>query len=650
MRPLSALLLLAALGCSGGGTPTLSTPGGVVASVNLSSSAATLAIGQTTTITATPVDASGKTLTGKTVSWSSSATTVATVSGGLVTAVSPGIAVITATADVRTAQATITVTSNCAVTPLALAVGEMHSLTGTERSSVCINGGASGSEYALIPFKGDTVFPTVPLAFSAAGTVASTTSPVMLGATAALPLASARAGGRDLRRQQAFEVARRVQERQVLTSLRQTARARPAGGMMQNIVGLPATPTVGTTVSMNINVNDACLNPSTRKARVSAVSKNAIILADTASPAGGFTDADYAAFATTFDTLIYPLDTAAFGVPTDIDNNGRIVIFFTPAVNALTPKGSTGGYIAGFYFSRDIYPVAAQSGLSACAGSNYAEMFYMPVVDPAQVYNQYFKSKDTVQTDAVGTLAHEMQHLINDTRRVYVNNAGWEDVWMDEGLAHLAEEMLYYRVTGLQPKGHLTLSAVTNSQVLLNAINAFQVGNLSNYYDYISAPEMHAPYSPNDSLETRGAIWSLLRYALDQSPSAPTTYTRALVNTTLWGMANFNAVFGTAIPGGLLAAQRQMAIANFTDNSGVTVDAKYTFLSWNFRSVLTGFGQFPLLTRALTPTKPAAFPIRGGGASYLRFGVGAGATGTITSSSGAAAVPATVELILIRTK
>ncbi|MBI1809339.1 MAG: hypothetical protein HYR75_05520, partial [Gemmatimonadetes bacterium] len=451
-------------------------------------------------------------------------------------------------------------------------------------------------------------------------------------------------------RQRAFEAALRARERQALTPM---LRAHRIGIPLSNIVGLPATPTVGQTVQMNVNVSDACLNPQQRKARVAAVSKNAIILADTAAPAGGFTDADFASFATTFDTLIYPLDTAAFGVPTDIDQNGRIVIFFTPAVNALTKNTDT-GYIAGFFFARDIFPTTATGTQSACAGSNYAEMFYMPVVDPLQVYNKYFISKDSLRLQAIGTLAHEMQHLINDTRRVYVTNANdFEVVWLDEGMSHLAEELLYYRVTGLKPKNNLSLNDVASTQALVDAINNYQVGNLSNYYDYLSAPEVHSPYAPNDSLETRGSTWALLRYAIDQSPNASSTYTHALINSVTNGQQNFDAVFGAAIPGGLLAAVRQMAIANFTDDSGLALDAKYSFPSWNFRSVLPALSTsntFPILTRQLTPGAPATFPIRGGGASYLRFGVAATTTAAIASSSGAGAVPATVELILIRTR
>lgn len=650
MRRCSALLLLAAAAC-GGGTTTGTVPK-LVASVSLSSTSATLQVGATVTLAATALDASGNTIAGKSVAWSSSAPVIAMVAAGVVTAVSPGIATITATADSKVAQATITVTGSCGL-PIALAVGELHTLTTTERSSLCLFGGTGGSEYVLIPFKGDTVSATVSLSFSATGTVAATTSPLLAGSATAALLTPSGGRERDLTRQRAFEAARRAQERRVLTPL---MRSRTRGGVpWSNITGLPATPAVGTTVSMNVNVTDACINPSLRKARVAAVSTNAIILADTASPANGFTDADFASFATTFDTLIYPLDTAAFGAPTDIDQNGRIVIFFTPAVNALSKNGDL-GYITGFFFGRDIFPLVAQPGIGigACAGSNYGEMFYMPVVDAAQVYNRFFTSKDSVRTGAIATLAHEMQHLINDSRRLWVTNANdFEETWLDEGLSHLAEELLYYRVSGLSPKSDLSLTAVTASQALVDAINQYQVGNLGNYYDYLSAPEVHSPYAPNDSLETRGATWALLRYAIDQSPNASATYTRALINANLTGLLNFNAAFGAAIPGGLLAAARQMALANFTDDSGLSVDPKYAFPSWNFRSVLPALSQnrtFPLRTRQLTPSVPVAFPIRGGGAAYVRFGIGPNVTATVASTSGSAAVPATVELILIRTK
>ena len=72
-----------------------------------------LGAGLGTTATATLRDGSGNVLTGRTVTWSSSAPSVATVSGaGVVTALVPGTATITARSEGQTGQAGLTVTVN----------------------------------------------------------------------------------------------------------------------------------------------------------------------------------------------------------------------------------------------------------------------------------------------------------------------------------------------------------------------------------------------------------------------------------------------------------------------------------------------------------------------------------------------------------
>lgn len=114
-RPIPAflgLLLLAACGGGGGDSvapPPPPPPSAPVAMVVLSATAATLVPQQPTQLTATPKDASGNALAGRTVTWTSSASTVASVNAGLVTAVAPGSATITATSEGKSADAVITV-------------------------------------------------------------------------------------------------------------------------------------------------------------------------------------------------------------------------------------------------------------------------------------------------------------------------------------------------------------------------------------------------------------------------------------------------------------------------------------------------------------------------------------------------------------
>jgi len=86
-----------------------------VASVAVSPASPSIAVGQTVQLAAVTKDAAGNVLTGRTVTWSSSNTSVATVSGtGLVTGLTAGTATITATSEgvASTAATTVTAPTN----------------------------------------------------------------------------------------------------------------------------------------------------------------------------------------------------------------------------------------------------------------------------------------------------------------------------------------------------------------------------------------------------------------------------------------------------------------------------------------------------------------------------------------------------------
>src|SRR5258705_3153746 len=136
-----------------------------------------------------------------------------------------------------------------------------------------------------------------------------------------------------------------------------------------------SAPQVGDLFTVNVST-DACTNIQDRGARVVAIGTQAIVLADTLNPTGGFSAADYQRFAARFDTLVYPLDVGNFGAPADIDGNGKIVILFTGAVNELTPANSS-SYVGGFFYGRDLFPTSDSPQLPGCAGSNVGEMFYL---------------------------------------------------------------------------------------------------------------------------------------------------------------------------------------------------------------------------------------------------------------------------------
>ncbi len=103
---LAAGLAGALAACGGGDGPT-GPP--VVASVAVTGGGTLSAIGETLTLTATARDAGGGPIAGTAVTWSSSSPAVATVAGGVVTAVGNGTATISATAGSATGTATVTV-------------------------------------------------------------------------------------------------------------------------------------------------------------------------------------------------------------------------------------------------------------------------------------------------------------------------------------------------------------------------------------------------------------------------------------------------------------------------------------------------------------------------------------------------------------
>jgi hypothetical protein len=420
-------------------------------------------------------------------------------------------------------------------------------------------------------------------------------------------------------------------------------------GSPSAIKGVTGVPTVGQLITLNTNSadNQACSNPQNHTGRVVSISNASIILVDTGAPPNGFTEAEYTSFGVTFDTLIMPVDTTEFGAPVDIDNNGRVLIFFTQAVNQLTPAGAS-SVIGGFFHPRDLFPIVATGNFDACPTSNVGEMFYVPVVDPTSIYNAYFKSKPAMLTDMIGTLAHEFQHLINAGRRMYVNDADdFESGWLNEGLSHIAEELLYFRVSGFTAKSDLTLQQVTATPALLDAINGYQVDNLQRYSSYLTLPETGSPYKNDEDLATRGAIWSFLRFMADHATTPQTAYFHALVNAKTNGMANLQVIFANIFPGGIKEGFRSWALANFLDNTGIGADQNLTHPSWSFRNVLTnqiGNTGFPLKPRSLVDGGSQIFSLMGGGAGYMGFRVNAGATGALVPAQ----IPAAVDLVLVR--
>ena len=123
------------------GTATVSVTAVPVASVSVSPATASVQAGQTVHLTATPKDANGAALSGRTVTWASSNGGVATVSGGVVSGVAAGSVTITATSEGQSGSATVSVTAvpvaSVSVSPATASVqaGQTLQLTATPKDA-----------------------------------------------------------------------------------------------------------------------------------------------------------------------------------------------------------------------------------------------------------------------------------------------------------------------------------------------------------------------------------------------------------------------------------------------------------------------------------------------------------------------------------
>ena len=142
---------------------------GVVGLV-LTPAVVTVAVGGAVQLTARPKRASGATLIGRSITWASTDTDVATVTqDGLVTAIRPGIATLTCTCEGASATATVTVT------------GHKKSRASAYVGGAALVGGLAAAAWFLGPWRGrtDGPPPTRPTA-SAESTAARSSAPVVI--------------------------------------------------------------------------------------------------------------------------------------------------------------------------------------------------------------------------------------------------------------------------------------------------------------------------------------------------------------------------------------------------------------------------------------------------------------------------------------
>jgi hypothetical protein len=297
--------------------------------------------------------------------------------------------------------------------------------------------------------------------------------------------------------------------------------------------------------------------------------QNIYIYVDNDAPSGqnGFSDATLTRLGTWFDQDLYPIGVSTFGGASDIDANGHVIVLMTPVVNALTPRANCDVVIAGFFFGLD---------LTQGTNSNRGEVFYSLVPDPQGTFS-CARTVAAVQASAPPTFIHEFQHMISYNQHVLVRDGNDEDAWLNEGLSHIAEEVV---ARHYDTKNGLPLDP---SRLFSDTANIFISNDLSNSYEYLQATPTTSLtiFESTGTLEERGAAWLFLRWLADQKDN--TVFAR-LVQTNLTGIANVENVAAESFP----ALFGDWSVALWTDSivghPRASVPARNRFKGLNARA------------------------------------------------------------------
>lgn len=316
-----------------------------------------------------------------------------------------------------------------------------------------------------------------------------------------------------------------------------------------------------------------------------------------------------------FDDELYPLDVGTFGEVSDVDRDGRVHVVMTPVVNGLTPPNqcTLSGFVGAFFTAHDLYP--------GTANANGGEYFYAFVPDSLGRYGCPHPRTEFGRV-MPKAFVHELQHAINYHQHVQRGGTE-EEVWLNEGLSHAAEEIAskLYEARYPWPTGR-----ATPDLMFPDSANAYIFFNLVNAYLFLRQPYANSITSFREAgtIEERGGAWLFLRWLADQYGE---DILRRLVQTPLRGAAN--VVDKTRVP--FAQTMGDFAIAVYTDSipgmPRASVPPKWRFHSRNLRVLfnrlneVANFPPFPIELIDVPYGGNAFGWLRAGGFAFLSITV-----------------------------
>lgn len=355
---------------------------------------------------------------------------------------------------------------------------------------------------------------------------------------------------------------------------------------------------------------------------VRAVGPEVAVVQDTASPPG-FTGQDLRLVRDEFGELVLPTDTAYFGPPADIDGNGRLLVLLTPRVNDLTPPGSE-ARVGGFFLPLDLADAGPGgrglpgAGGATCPASNEGELLYLATPDPEGAFGPPLDRAGALR-NARSIGAHELEHLLSAEQRLIFGDGGFDDlqrIWLAEGMAHLAEEVVGHAAVATEPGSNLDFGDFRDSRDRLEAFNVFHLQNFGRLQLFLRSPARTPALAAVDprgaaSLRMRGFAWLFSRWLADRHAAGQETRLfRELSRggeAHLKGVENVESVTGRSWRELLLDFVRVPLLDDreFPAGAGPPASGTGQLATWNLPALYEGLRENPSAGRLF----PVGYPL-----------------------------------------
>jgi hypothetical protein len=497
-------------------------------------------------------------------------------------------------------------------TPVALSVGQSLALTTASDARCLLLSPAAGRYLVTVPHAA-RAYGSGPASLTLRGDAVGTGGATIDGAAVAAERNAVAIREAAVRREGARG---RVDAREWLAGRRARAQARAHGRLLEANAeaarGRPASsapallrapaangaaltaPTLGSIVPLRIPAigqANVCSEYTAIGARVVHVGEHVALLEDTATVAeygatvAGQMDLDYQAIGAELEARGWPI-VQAFGNPlvmdSRLDDNGRVMIVFTPRLNA-----RLGGAVLAGVVTCDFFPRAQ------FAASNVGEYLYAQV--PQSLADGMEAGSRTLwRHEMRATLVHELKHVTSYAERI-VRGQPLEEQWLEEATARHAEELWFRAAYGAVRFSNADFSASLACELRANdpaypacadAPRAMRP-HLEALWTFLDAPTARSPLGGDaGDFSYYGSAWALTRWLADlEAPSEPVFFTALTVNRQS-GVANLEARTGRGWDE--LLVEWSLAMVSDDLSGFVAQSPRLRFPSFDLRSIYQG--------------------------------------------------------------